>query len=187
MTDGSLNSHRPGPLTVTDGSLNSDRPGPLTVTDGSPDSVEETKNLNLEQNGRAGASPLNDLERDWEQWLGVYPHKVGIPDAKVAYLEARARGVGADELLAGVVNYVATTPADRKWLNPANYINRERWRDQPALLLPINGGARGQDGGGEQRLSIEESTRRTRLFVFERTGHWSDRWGPRPDTSEDAA
>jgi hypothetical protein len=68
---------------------------------------------------------------DFDQWWEAYPHKVGKGAARKAYQKARAT-VSADELLAGVARYIADTPSDRPWCNPATWLNQERWTDEPA-------------------------------------------------------
>ena len=62
----------------------------------------------------------------------IYPNKVGRPKAETAYLRARGRA-GALEIEDGLRRYVATKPPDRKWLNPATFLNQDRWNDQPAI------------------------------------------------------
>jgi len=42
------------------------------------------------------------------------------------------------DLLAGLDAYIKNKPIDRDWLNPATFINQERWKDQPAAkVLPM--------------------------------------------------
>jgi hypothetical protein len=77
----------------------------------------------------------------FEQWWAECRHKVGKRAAERAYIAALARASPA-ELLEGYRRYVASKPPDRQWLNPATFLNQDRHLDQPALLLPLNGGNR---------------------------------------------
>lgn len=68
---------------------------------------------------------LAAFERFWSSW----PHKVGKPTAEKAFRRVAGR---VDEILVGVERYVRTKPHDRPWLNPATFLNNERWKDEPA-------------------------------------------------------
>lgn len=71
----------------------------------------------------------------WEK----YPNKVGKPAALIKLERIRQRGtVRWDDLVAGLENYIRDKPVDRAWLNPATFLNQERWADQPAAkILPL--------------------------------------------------
>lgn len=72
--------------------------------------------------------PVDFRDQFWDR----YPHKVGKPTA-LAKLEAvRKRGVSWSALMDGLDRYIAAKPPDRPWLNPATFLNQERWNDQPA-------------------------------------------------------
>lgn len=73
----------------------------------------------------------------WNAW----PHKVGKPAAQRAY-KAKIKAHSFDEIIEGVFRYMAAKPADRPWLNPATFLNQERWLDQPA---PTSTAPRGAD------------------------------------------
>jgi hypothetical protein len=77
----------------------------------------------------------------WEAW----PNKVGKPAARKAYKAAAKRHNGLDpfdtELMAGMQRYIAEKPVDRPWLNPATFLNQERWLDQPAPVYQPPKGA----------------------------------------------
>ena len=70
-------------------------------------------------------------ERFWPSW----PNKVGKPKARVAYFVARKRAE-ADQIMAGLERYVATKAPDRPWLNPATFLNQDRFNDEPAPVAP---------------------------------------------------
>jgi hypothetical protein len=64
----------------------------------------------------------------WEDW----PNKVGKPAAVKALAAARKRGAPFGEIMDGVRRYIRDKPPDRPWLNPATFLNQERWADRPA-------------------------------------------------------
>jgi uncharacterized protein YdaU (DUF1376 family) len=66
-----------------------------------------------------------------------YPNKVGKPAAEKAYQSARKRGAELSQIMAGLNRYMATKPPDRSWLNPATFLNQERWADQPATTTNV--------------------------------------------------
>ena len=78
----------------------------------------------------------NQREREREaefstQFWPEYPHKVGKPVALKSYLSARNRA-SAEKIMAGLRAYVAGKPAGRDWLNPATFLNQDRFDDAPA-------------------------------------------------------
>jgi hypothetical protein len=97
----------------------------------SPTDLDSDKDLSLsnESDARAGArcSHMDDFAKFWE----VYPHRVDEPGARKAFAVA-LQGVGLDELVAVVRRYCASKPVDREWCNPATWLRRKRWLDQPA-------------------------------------------------------
>lgn len=50
--------------------------------------------------------------------------------------------------------YIATKPPDRNWCNPATWLNQERWRDEPAAVLPLSFGV--INGSGPRKLTAGE-------------------------------
>lgn len=72
-----------------------------------------------------------DLDGFDEIFWPAYQHKVGKPDAKRAFARAlRAASLG--QIMAGLDRYIREKPPDRPWLNPATFLNQQRWADQPA-------------------------------------------------------
>lgn len=71
-----------------------------------------------------------------------YPHRVDRPDAFRAFIRARTgervRGKPARQpaslatIMAGLDRYVANKPEGREYLNPATFLNQERFNDEPA-------------------------------------------------------
>src|SRR5205823_4971814 len=83
-------------------------------------SSQETPLLedSLSDQGRALRASCAREPAGWLNWWAEYPHKVGEPAAKAAYLSALARASPTD-LLEGMRRYVAATKSsDRQWLNP---------------------------------------------------------------------
>lgn len=70
------------------------------------------------------------VEFDQTFWP-AYPNKVGKPKALASFRKAR-RAASLDQIMAGLSRYRASKPADRQWLNPATFLNQERFNDQPA-------------------------------------------------------
>ena len=64
----------------------------------------------------------------WEIW----PNKVGKPAALRAFIAARRRGHPVETIFSGVRQYEKEKPPERSWLNPATFLNQERFLDQPA-------------------------------------------------------
>jgi hypothetical protein len=70
----------------------------------------------------------NEFAIFWAEW----PNKVGKPAAVKALAAARKRGTPFDVIMAGVMAYIRDKPPDRSWMNPATFLNGNRWEDQPA-------------------------------------------------------
>lgn len=85
--------------------------------------VEENRE---EKKERTACSAQLAFEKFWEVW----PNKVGKPAAEKAFAK---HALKIDAILAGVQRYIRSKPADRPWLNPATFLNQERWNDAPAL------------------------------------------------------
>lgn len=83
----------------------------------------------------------NEFAYFWEAW----PNKVGKPAAVKALAAARKRGAPFAAIMDGVGNYIRDKPPDRPWLNPATFLNQNRWEDQPATVS-IHGTPRPQAG-----------------------------------------
>lgn len=83
------------------------------------------------QSAEEGAStPARDAEFSQTFWP-EYPHKVGKPAALRAFIAARKRADLA-AIMAGLARYVREKPPDRPWLNPATFLNQDRFNDEPA-------------------------------------------------------
>lgn len=60
-----------------------------------------------------------------------YPNRVGKRAAVAAFVAARQRASLA-EIMDGLHRYKSDKPPDRPWLNPATFLNQDRWNDEPA-------------------------------------------------------
>jgi 5-methylcytosine-specific restriction protein A len=103
---------------------------PASPSAGDKDS-ESDLTLSEESDARARARrsfASGDFEKFWEK----YPHKVDQTLARAAFAAAVRDGTGLEEILTGLRRYGAAKPADREWMNPANFLKRKRWLDQPA-------------------------------------------------------
>jgi hypothetical protein len=98
---------------------------------GDRDYSESESTLSEESDARARARrsfASGDFEKFWE----VYPHKVDKTLARAAFAAAAREGAGLEQILEGIERYCAAKPADREWMNPANFLKRRRWEDEPA-------------------------------------------------------
>jgi hypothetical protein len=75
----------------------------------------------------------NALSVEFDTFWKIWPHKVGKPAALKALRSARKRTDLAD-ILAGVETYIRNKPPDRQWLNPATFLNQDRFADRPAQV-----------------------------------------------------
>lgn len=80
---------------------------------------------------RKKKTQLASVLSDFDAWWEIYPHKVGKKPASKSYCHAR-KAVGSGVLITGLQKYIRNKPHDRPWLNPATWLNQERWNDQPA-------------------------------------------------------
>ncbi len=100
---------------------------------------------------RASPRASHSHKQEFDVWWKGYPHKVGPGAARKAYEKALTK-TSADQLIIGVERYKATKPPDRQWCNPATWLNRESWNDQPAEVRP--------NGATEPFLPLHETPRR---------------------------
>lgn len=103
---------------------------------------DKTSNLDIEpqeqeeRNARKRASHTPEFDAFWRR----YPNKVGKPKAAKSF-ETALRKAPVETILAGLDRYIATKPPEREWLNPATFLNQERWADQPATVTPLARGS----------------------------------------------
>lgn len=70
----------------------------------------------------------------WSEW----PNKVGKPAAEKSFRSAIKRGAKPLDIQEGLRAYVRSKPPDRPWLNPATFLNQNRWEDRPAQVGAAN-------------------------------------------------
>lgn len=80
------------------------------------------------------------LSPEFDEFWTEYPNKVGKPKALVSFNAARSRATHA-EIMDGLRRYIAGKPVDRPWLNPATFLNQDRFNDQPATVTPVARGS----------------------------------------------
>jgi hypothetical protein len=105
----------------------------------------EDKTLNLEietQKEERKKRATSALLPAFDEFWSAFPNKAGKRVAFSAYVAATKRA-DHSEIMAGLRRYVASKPADRPWLNPATFLNQDRWADEPAVV-PV---ARGSPAG----------------------------------------
>ena len=123
-------------VTVTGQERDGDSDG---ATSGSPDKkelphtpLEKTNPLPLATLASVEARARDPIADDFsETFWPEYPHKVGKPAALRAFRAARKR-VPLTRIMAGLQDYIRDKPPDRQWMNPATFLNQDRFDDQPA-------------------------------------------------------
>lgn len=111
----------------------SDSENPITKT-----TTREKKQTSVRARTREGDDVQDEFN---DAFWPVYPHKVGKPKALTAFRAAR-RKAELTAIIGGLQRYLRDKPADRPWLNPATFLNQERWADAPAQVAtgpPLNG------------------------------------------------
>lgn len=88
------------------------------------------------------------LPEGFGEFWSAWPHKVGKPAAQRAY-KAKIKTHSFDAIIEGVYRYISSKPADRPWLNPATFLNQERWLDEPAQTFTAPRGADFFDMAGD--------------------------------------
>lgn len=132
----SRGSHAEVTVTSTDSPRKSRDPSPKERSplhppkEITPSTLSEADASSSEPRAGTTSEPMARLEFDSEFWPR-YPHKVGKPKALAAYVAAR-RMATLPEILDGLARYKSDKPPDRQWLNPATFLNQERWTDEPA-------------------------------------------------------
>jgi len=96
-----------------------------------PRSVSVSVSEDAFQKEEKKKEPSSDFE--FEDFWNLWPNKVGKPAALRAFVAARKRA-GLDAIVEGVFAYIRDKPPDRPWLNPATFLNQNRWEDQPAQV-----------------------------------------------------
>lgn len=94
---------------------------------------KDSSSLRSEPRAQKSSSDIR-FEFEREFWP-AYPHKVGKPAALRAFGGAR-KAASLETILAGLDRYKRDKPADRSWLNPATFLNQQRFLDQPARAGP---------------------------------------------------
>jgi len=115
------------------------------VTETAPDTDTDTDNI-VPLNKRARETRSSHFDTEFlEQFWAIWPNKVGKPAAAAAFQKARKRGATLDQVLEGVRRYVREKPPERSWLNPATFLNQDRFLDEPAKEAPAPARARERD------------------------------------------
>lgn len=92
-----------------------------------PDHTEPDTDTEKEKRRARERALRSEFEDFWKGW----PNKVGKPKALTAFIGKR-KSHSLQAIIAGRDRYVRTKPPDRPWLNPATFLNQERFNDQPA-------------------------------------------------------
>lgn len=104
-----------------------------TQTAITPEARSQKPEQETRENALSSGWPPDYRERFWER----FPNKVGKPVALKKLGGIARSSVRWDDLMAGLERYIRTKPAERPWLNPATFLNQERWADQPASVVQL--------------------------------------------------
>jgi hypothetical protein len=112
------------------------RNGQRNVSETPPETeqIQITETEKKKETREVALSSDFEFEDFWKLW----PNKVGKPAALRAFVSARKRA-GLDAIVDGIFAYIRDKPPDRAWLNPATFLNQNRWEDQPATVSATNG------------------------------------------------
>jgi hypothetical protein len=72
----------------------------------------------------------DSLAREFDEFWAVWPNKVAKKPAWRAFKAARKRD-DHETIIDGVRRYARTKPEGREWMNPATFLNGDRWNDDP--------------------------------------------------------
>jgi len=102
------------------------------VSETGPDTDTDTDTEVSKKDTRARGALSCALAFDdfWKAW----PNKVGKPAALKAFKSAINHGTDPGEIQRGITDYIRDKPPDRPWLNPATFLNQNRWEDEPAKV-----------------------------------------------------
>ncbi len=152
---------------------------PPTSPDHSPTPAPVMEGNGRDSNGREGKAETrevalsidrNEFHVFWDEW----PNKVGKPAAVKALAAARKRGTPFDVIMDGVRSYIRDKPPDRPWLNPATFLNQDRWADQPAPPI-VPAGKPLTEFQLQQRKTNNVAEQLRQSALAERSGGTADR------------
>ncbi len=113
--------------TLQERDCNGDNPSPKEIPPTPPKEITPSP----EPIGSVSLS-ARETDLDFVEFWEAYPHKVGKPAARRAFSSALFRAGGLHSLLTGLARYKSDKPPDRQWLNPATFLNQDRFADEPA-------------------------------------------------------
>ena len=99
---------------------------------------EKRREEDIEKRERKKFEVVPSSDFEFEDFWRLWPAKVGKRAALKAFVSARRRA-SLDTIVEGVYAYIRDKPPDRHWMNPATFLNGERWTDQPATVSISNG------------------------------------------------
>jgi len=77
-----------------------------------------------------GSTAKTNWDADFDVFWHAFPRKVGKLAAKKEYDKVRRGGIGQDELLDGVAQYVRSKPSYADWCHPRTWLSQGRWMDE---------------------------------------------------------
>lgn len=91
---------------------------------------ETTESVSVSVSVSDSLSKKDDSEFHNTFWP-AYPNKTGKPDALLKFRNKR-KSHSLAAIMGGLERYIASKPPERDWLNPATFLNQERFLDEPA-------------------------------------------------------
>ena len=106
---------------------------PVNPTDNGGDKAQKPEARSQRSEKKETREDALSYDFEFADFWNLWPNKVGKPAALKAFVGARKRA-GLDAIVEGVFAYIRDKPPDRPWLNPATFLNQNRWEDQPAQV-----------------------------------------------------
>lgn len=76
------------------------------------------------------STPIQTFDEDFAAFWAGYPKRIGKLAAHKAYAKVRRGGIPHEELMDGIVQYIATKPVWQAWAHPTTWLNQGRWMDE---------------------------------------------------------
>ncbi len=77
------------------------------------------------------------LKSDFQDFWKEYPNRCKEKQARTSYETARKQ-YSHEKIMDGLARYIDAKPPDRAWMNPNNFLNDERFNDEPSPIKTTN-------------------------------------------------
>ena len=96
-----------------------------------PDVLDKDKPLSKTESGEIQFS--ENMKFEFQEFWEKYPNRCKEKQAKEAY-EAARKQYSHEKIMDGLAQYIDAKPPDRAWMNPDNFLNNERFTDEPSPI-----------------------------------------------------